>query len=733
MSTYTKSGGAAASGPTYHGPALLYPGTDIFPDFDLYPGVVAPPPDAVVAIDTVAISVTFAPAVPGAVKTGGAAGARAASGARILFSLARFGSAAVSRTAVGSKALITLIKHGAGISARVGSGSKLATRPRTGGAVVSDIAAGPQVGTMPRTGGSVLTRVGITHRVRELRNRDVAATLGHATAGAHRDVHLTMFTGNPAPPGADLLGTPYVPPERRGLRFIARNIIDGRVVDWDVPLVAPEITWTLSGPTVIKGGIEPENITVVEEKLDAWATWLDVEENGIIRASGIMQPVAIADERFEIEAVGVAGYPQGLPFMSELSEVEFDALAAVRRIWAHLLSFPDAAPLNVELSQNTCGLLLGTPAFPKTDASGFVETDASGNTVMEDAKPYELNWWGDVDCGREIDQLARTVPFDYVERPEWSPDHDRVTHRIELGFPRVGRLRDDLRFVLDENMTEVFVVREQPGTYASQVIVRGAGEGRDGVRGYAGTRTPRRLRRVTVVTDKAVMTSTRADARAADELRRRQSVLTVGEITVHDWHPNAPIGSFEVGDDIVIQAPISYLGDVKLIHRIVSYTWSPDAGVITVELARSEDFYYSREPSSTTNVDLRYRPAEGLPDQEEEQMSDIPLTVAGNAFSRTVMAECGQSSLIIAQTWLTFGVIDGTAHFDLQCYGGNGATIGSDYAGDPFAAHGHRSVDLANKARSYMTCPNGTVMVKVSGTCSAGALPALGMVISPKK
>jgi len=279
------------------------------------------------------------------------------------------------------------------------------------------------------------------------------------------------------------------------------------------------------------------------------------------------------------------------------------------------------------------------------------------------------------------------------------------------------------------------VVREQPGTYASQIVVRGAGEGRDGVRGYAGTRSPRRLRRVTVVTDKAVMTSGRADARAADELRRRQSVLTVGEIVVHDWHPNAPIGSFQVGDDIVIQAPISYLGDVKLIHRVTAYTWAPEAGIVTLTLARSDDFYYGREPSQVAVPGL-VRPQAlvlGLGDSEEELVSDIPLDVVGGAFSRTVMAECGSSSAVIQQTWLTFAVSGGTAHFEFQAYGLNGQTIGGAYSGDQGAVHGYRSADLTDKGRGYMTLPSGVALVTVTGTCSGSAHPALGMVLSPKK
>jgi hypothetical protein len=737
VTTYTKTGAAAASGPATKLLNQLYPGDDLYPGLDLYPGqAVEVAPTAYVNVDTVAVAVTYAPAtLGGGVKTGAGGLGRAGSGAKSKITLTKYGGGAPTRAGSGAKAFITLIKRGGAVAVRAGSGPRIGSLVRSGGSITARMGSGPKVSTLPRTGGSPVAAVGSGRRVRELRGRSGGGVYtGMGVDFAYRNVRLTMYEGHAASPGEELLAAPYVPPERRGLRFIVRNIIDGQVRDWDLPLVRAEITWTLSGPTVIKGNIEPENWAIVEERVDAWATWLDVEENGIIRASGIIQPVAIDDETFEIEAIGVAGYPQGMPFMSELSEIKFDALDAVRRIWAHLLSYPDAEPLNVELSQNTCGLLLGTPATVKTDASGYVQTDASGNPEMNDPKPYELNWWSDVDCGREIDQLAKTVPFDYVENPQWSPDRDRVIHRIELGFPRVGRLRDDLRFVLDENMVAAFVVREQPGTYASQIVVRGAGEGRDGIRGYAGTRTPRRLRRVTVITDKAVMTGERADARAADELRRRQSVLTVGEIVVHDWHPNAPIGSFGLGDDIVLQAPISYLGDIKLIHRITAYTWTPEEGTISLQLARSDDFYYGREPSVVHEEEWLWPPAEGLPDEEEEQMSAIPITIKGdNTFALTVMAECGNSSAVIAQTWLTYGVNNGTAHFEFQAYGGNGQTLGPEYANDPWKAHGHRTVDLANHGRSYMTLPNGTVHVLVTGYCSAGALPALGMVISPKK
>jgi hypothetical protein len=581
-----------------------------------------------------------------------------------------------------------------------------------------------------------------------------------AGRGTQRLIHFVEFFGNPAPPGFESITAPYVAPVGPGLRFIARNIIDGRVVDWDLPLRDPEITYALSGPTLIRASIEPENLAVVEERIDAWATWLHVELDGQIRASGIVGPIAIDGDQYSIEATGVAGYPNGIPFAGDLSVIQTDALDVVRAIWTHLLSYPDAAPLAVQVSTNKCGVLLGTPesTVPKLDEFGQpvyapkdvpnktadpritaadavverVESGAStsgivvfpdltwpgsppevaansaallatyaadggvytfpaglddlvkwlkkygthkadaalrivaryrsgtltlGVNLYEDltwpngpqivqiynddligtyqqvthdhydfpadlaritdwfdptyqavgthtasvpaydivaAAPYQLTWWSDVDCGREIDSLAGDVPFDYVEAFAWNTDRTAVVHRIELGHPRAGRLRTDLRFAHGENLIEAFVVREVVDGYASQIVVRGKGEGRDAVRGYAGTRDARRVRRVVTVTDQTVGLTTRADAIAATELRKRTGQLTVGQVVIADTHPNAPIGSYAVGDDIIVDAPISYLGDVRLTHRITAFTWAPDAGTVSLELARSDSFVYGR-------------------------------------------------------------------------------------------------------------------------------------------
>ena len=710
--------------------------------------------------------------------------------------LAKAGTAAGRGAAAGTKTITprtVYTKSGlAAVRGAPGGPKAIAvTRFKAGTGAVRGAPGGPKVRAFTRFKGGTGAVRGVSQSGAKAyakgHFRTGTPALRGRPAGTRNLIHFTEYFGTAADPGQEALAAPYLTPPG-GLRFIAQNIMDGRFVDWDLPLIKPQITYRLSGPTLIKASIEPENLAIVEEQIDAWATWIHVESAGQIRASGICQPVEIDGERMSVEAIGVSGYPAGMPFLSELSQIEYDVLDAVRAIWRHLLSYPDAEVLGVDLSQNTSGVFLGTPALPEynedgspklvaagaedaavTAAKAILARVQSGQTVDEDLtwpgapqvvndhnddiaddyygsaqpnlavflqtyitqhspgvqsysdpKPYMLNWWSDVDCGREIDSLAKAAPFDYVESWAWSLGWLGVEQRIELGYPRAGRLRDDLRFVLDENVIEALVVREDPDVYASQVVVRGRGEGRDGIRGSAGTRAERRVRRAVVVVDQNIPWPERAASVAADELRRRQSTLTVGEITVYDWHPNAPIGSYQVGDDIVVQTPISYLGEVRLTHRILSYTWAPDDGSVNIELARSDSFAYGRWPGP--------QEYEG----EIERMVPIDLKLSGSAFATTVMVECGVSSQVIKQAWITFGVNGGGATFTVQAYNKSGATIGGPYGGDSGIPHGYRSVIFTDHQSDFITLPSGCYMVTIVGSVTGGGLPAASIVVAPK-
>lgn len=379
-------------------------------------------------------------------------------------------------------------------------------------------------------------------------------------------------------------GIVAIPPSNT-TRFIVQSVLTGEFVTWDLPIVNPTISHVLSGPTTITGDLDPEDpelVDLVESgRLEAWACWIHVETDGLIRASGILQPLQVDGEAFSIEATGPSGYLRGLPYLGELSAIAIDPADVVREIWAHAQSYPDGK-LGVTVNGAT-PVRIGEPE--PVEGVEYAEGERPSG-------PYHLSWWEGTDSGREIDSLAQETPFDYVERCAWNADKSAVNHWIDLAYPRIGARRNDLRFADGENITGVVPVEETEDLYASQVVMYGKGEGRDTIRGYAGNPHGRRLRRVAVLQDSTVESTSRAGALAAVELERRRGLIDVTDIEVEARHPNAQFGSYSVGDDILIDVEVAWLGRLRQYERILSITYSPDGEIVRLQLRRAEAFQY---------------------------------------------------------------------------------------------------------------------------------------------
>jgi len=218
-----------------------------------------------------------------------------------------------------------------------------------------------------------------------------------------------------------------------------------------------------------------------------------------------------------------------------------------------------------------------TPSLP-----GQVETidlrDASklDITVTPDTgdredEYYSLAWFNPVDLGSEIDTLAKEGPFEYHELHYWNSTRTRVLHRLELGAPRLGGMRTDLRFVLGENI-HVPPRVTFGGGYANEVTVIGAGQGRAMVRAVASV-PDGRLRRAITITDKRIQTNAAAGNRARRELDARQKFQDVKTVVIEDT-PGTPVGSWLVGDTIRLQAEESWT-DLDMWVRVVGITTSP--------------------------------------------------------------------------------------------------------------------------------------------------------------
>lgn len=379
------------------------------------------------------------------------------------------------------------------------------------------------------------------------------------------------------------------PPIEHPFRVIVQEILTGEIVEWDLP-VSEDFTYTrqLTGPTIMQGEFKPEIISVQELGLDGFAYWLHVEIDDQIRASAIFLPPRYEESSLKFTAEGVSAAPHYVTWTTTLSSINIDPFVVVRNIWNHVQADP-RSNYGVVVSNNLSGRRLGVAAYTET------EIDSEGQTVVREiaAEPYELMWWEAPNCGEQIDTLASQTPFDYKERAVWNSDKTDVLHYIDLSYPRVGTPKSDL-FFNEENIIEVVPIQEPEDSYASEVIVIGAGEGTATIRGYASENFANRVKKSHVVTDKSISTKARADALAKSELGlRRGRLFEIAEIVIRAIHANASIGEYDVGDDIYVEVDIPWMiSTYGAWYRIASINHQPSYDYLRLGLERSDSFRY---------------------------------------------------------------------------------------------------------------------------------------------
>lgn len=349
-------------------------------------------------------------------------------------------------------------------------------------------------------------------------------------------------------------------------RYIARRALTGELLEWELPLSRDALRWDLSGPGSLRGTVAPDVglLRAADGRLllEEWGTMIYAEANGQIRWGGIVVSSRFEGKSWIVEAAGVTTYPHGLPYTGKYTSEGVDPADVVRHLWQHAQSQPDGN-LGVTVT-GTTKVRIGTKE-----------------------EPYELLWHEAPDMGSEIDALAQAAPFDYVERHAW--DGDAIRHEVVIGYPRLGRRRTDLAFVHGDNVSAVGSPEIRGDDFANEILVLGAGEGEGSKRRTAAVRDGR-LRRVSVYTAKDVSDTTRLDRLAASRLTSHQAPLTIPSIVVRD-HPSAPLGSWDVGDDILVEATLPWVGEVSLWHRITGWELVSDT-TASLSLARSDTFTY---------------------------------------------------------------------------------------------------------------------------------------------
>lgn len=329
------------------------------------------------------------------------------------------------------------------------------------------------------------------------------------------------------------------------------NILAGRLsgdggVDsliGELPIKISSIDRSLSAPSSMSGTISNEVKRLKRDDgsliLEPGRTLLIAEASGVIKGMGIYQKPRFEGANWSMSAIGLPGYAIGMPYVGETSFTFEDPLNIFRHIWDNIQSQPHGN-LGITIDDLLSGQKVGTVTEDVEFQTG------AGTNVNFEAGPRKLNWYSTFDLGGEIDKYAKATPFDWLERNYW--DGDQPHCHIHLGFPQIGVERGHPRLELGVNLAAIPSVTN--AEYFNEVVVLGAGEGRDRIRGYAGVNDGR-LRKVKIVDQKSIDKLADANALAAATLASLRGEFVIDTVEVWD-HPDMPLESFELGNEYPI-------------------------------------------------------------------------------------------------------------------------------------------------------------------------------------
>lgn len=364
------------------------------------------------------------------------------------------------------------------------------------------------------------------------------------------------------------------------MRVIVEEAITGIILDRDLPVQDLSVVKLLSGPAtvtfVLKWG-------TTDIKLKAYGHMLHIEERvgGVNRilASAIVQPSEIDENGdLKVTALGFSSYIDGIPWLDNYNPISVDPFAIVQRIWNHVQSQPNGN-IGVVVTPASSGTFL-LPGF------GF-----DGETLNIEFFAIFVRATDYTDCLQQMNKLARDIPFDYQEISAWNVTRTAVTRELRMSYPRRGVRQPNLAFVLRENVIGATPTPEAEIDYISSVIIQSWWPGRT----YNTTFTNppvNRYRRVLLEQDTLINSRERSAAWGKRKLTRKQIPPHWSQITIDMNHPNAPYGTFELGDEIMVQGYMPWTGEIKEWHRIMGWTVDDGSSIMTIDLKHVDAFNY---------------------------------------------------------------------------------------------------------------------------------------------
>lgn len=367
------------------------------------------------------------------------------------------------------------------------------------------------------------------------------------------------------------------------MRIIVEEAVTRKILSRDLEVMKPTFISNLSAPCQIEFTIPYMSPSSRDIDFKSQGQIIHVEDivNGqrVILGSGIVQPTE-TDEKgdLKITAEGFSGYAKGIPWLDNYNPVVVDPFAVIQRIWSHIQSY-NYGNLNVEVYPASSGTFL-LPGF------GFDGTNFNIEFFAFYVRAADFR-----DCGEEMEKLARDIPFDYMEQSAWNSGRTQIDKKIQLAYTHRGGRRVNLSFRMGENVISGKEKPESEIEWTSDVIVRGWFPGRI----YSSTFTnadPKRFRRVIKQEDAKINSRERSAVWAKRKLTRRQVPDYWESIVIDKYHPSAPWGSWEVGDEIFVQGFMPHIGKVEAWHKIMSYKVSDDDSKCELQLKHEGAFNY---------------------------------------------------------------------------------------------------------------------------------------------
>lgn len=367
------------------------------------------------------------------------------------------------------------------------------------------------------------------------------------------------------------------------MRVIVENAMTREIVDRDLDYSKIQVVKNLSGPCQIDATIPWRGANQAFTKFEPWGHLVHIEETILgqrkIIATGIVQPSEVDNNTGDLQltADGFSNYPKDMPWLQNWNPVVVDPFEIVHKVWNHLQSYP-TGNLGVTVTPASSGTYM-LPGF-----------SFDGSELVLDFFAFFLRSADLRDCADVINGLARDIPFDYLEKSAWDSNRTAIDKTLQLGYPRMGVERSAMVFRFGEN---VISGKPRPTTdteWASDIIIRGWFPGKIYSSDFSNDDS-NRLRRVVKQDDISINSRERAAAWGKRKLTRRQVPDYWEEIQIDPHHFNAPFGQWELGDEVLVEGYMPWVGKVSALHRIIGWGWD-GIGPMTVKLKHEGAFNY---------------------------------------------------------------------------------------------------------------------------------------------